>query len=219
MLQILLSSNGYSVTSAHSGSAGIRLARIHRPGLILLDLRLPDADGIDLLEREGILAQTPVIVVSANGLEEKKVRALDAGADDFVVKPFSNEELLARIRAALRRRDSASLQAARTLYRCDGLVLDKRTREITLDGSSIHLTPHEYGLLTMLMESSDGIVTLHALQRRVWGYPTTDNYKTLRVAMSSLRRKLKERSSSPRFIKTEVGVGYRFLMDVESRDS
>ncbi len=210
MLQVLLDSEGYAVAVARSGGVGLSLARANNPDLILLDLGLPDCNGTDLLVRGDVLAQIPVIVVTARGQEDEKVRALDAGADDYVVKPFGSAELLARIRAALRRRSRPEERPPKR-YSWQGLVLDCASRMVSVDGEEVHLTPHEYDLLAVLVDNRGKALTHHAIQRQVWGCVSTGNFQTLRVTMASLRRKIKDCPSHPRFIRTEVGVGYRFL--------
>lgn len=210
MLQVLMKGEGYKVFSAHTGVLGVSLASANSPSLILLDLGLPDCDGIELLEGGALLTHAPVIVVTARGQEEQKVRALDAGADDYVVKPFSPAELLARVRVILRR-SGVRAEEESPEYRFKGLAVNRTTHEVTLDGEEVHLTPHEFQLLCTLVDNRGKALTNRAIQHEVWGHATSDDFKTLRVVMATLRRKLKDRSSQPRFIKTEVGVGYRFL--------
>lgn len=200
------------MTVAASAAAGSLRARSSAPNLILLDLGLPDASGMDLLTAEDALGGAPVIVVTARGQEADKVRALDAGADDYVVKPFSNAELLARVRAALRRAKRAgSGDAPAPVLTCGELVVDSEQMTVTLAGQELHLTPHEFKLLEYLAQNRGRVLTHQAIQRQVWGYPTTDGYRTLRVLMASLRRKIGDSPSAPRYIKTEVGTGYRFI--------
>ncbi|MGN0059264.1 MAG: response regulator [Coriobacteriales bacterium] len=210
LLQLTLEGQGYEVFCAESGKVGLSLARVNNPNVILLDLGLPDCDGSDLIPDLLDICDAAIIVVTARDLEGQKVHALDAGADDYIVKPFGTSELLARIRVSMRR--GASSQRSRApVFEADGLKVDKMRYEVILDGEMIHLTPNEFALLVVLVESHGQVLTHRKIQQAVWGYPTTDNYKTLRVLMASLRRKLGERPSAPRFIKTEVGVGYRFI--------
>ena len=214
MMQLLLEGEGYAVTVAASAAAGTLRARSAAPDLVLLDLGLPDASGMDLLSAEGALGGAPVIVVTAHGQEADKVRALDAGADDYVVKPFSNAELLARVRAALRRAQRAGAGAAAPAVLTFGeLCVNSEQLTVTLGQQELHLTPHEFKLLEFLAQNRGKVLTHQAIQRQVWGYPTTDGYKTLRVLMASLRRKIGDSPSAPLYIKTEVGTGYRFIAE------
>lgn len=211
-LKISLRTEGYRVCEASTGAAGMALLEANAPALVLLDLGLPDCDGMDVLARVRERGSTPVIAVTARNQDEQKVRALDAGADDYVVKPFSVAELLARIRVALRHRADAGQGAAEPqVFAVDGLSIDCDTRTVTLDGAPVHLTPYEYRLLLVMVENRGKALTHRFIQSAVWGYPATDGYKTLRVIMASLRRKLGDKPATPRFVATEVGVGYRFV--------
>lgn len=214
LLRISLRTEGYRVCEAPSGTVALSLYEANAPALVLLDLGLPNIDGMEVLARIRAAGPTPVIVVTARNQDEQKVRALDAGADDYVVKPFSMAELFARIRVALRHRarenDAPAADTAR-VHVVGGLVLDGDTRTVTLDGAPIHLTPYEYSLLLVMVENPGKALTHRFIQKAVWGYPAADEYKTLRVIMASLRRKLGDKPAAPRFIATEVGVGYRFI--------
>ena len=214
LLRISLRTEGYRVCEAPSGTVALSLYEANAPALVLLDLGLPNIDGMEVLARIRAAGPTPVIVVTARNQDEQKVRALDAGADDYVVKPFSMAELFARIRVALRHRarenDAPAADTAR-VHVVGGLVLDGDTRTVTLDGAPIHLTPYEYSLLLVMVENPGKALTHRFIQKAVWGYPAADEYKTLRVIMASLRRKLGDKPAAPRFIATEVGVGYRFV--------
>ena len=208
LLRISLRTEGYRVSEASSGAVALSLFEANAPALVLLDLGLPDRDGMEVLARIRAAGPTPVIVVTARNQDEQKVRALDAGADDYVVKPFSMAELFARIRVALRHRarenDAPAADTAR-------VHVVGETRTVTLDGAPIHLTPYEYSLLLVMVENPGKALTHRFIQKAVWGYPAADEYKTLRVIMASLRRKLGDKPAAPRFIATEVGVGYRFI--------
>lgn len=212
-LALSLQSSGYRVTQAKSGTVALSLFEANAPSLVLLDLGLPDIDGMEVLERLRESGSTPVIVVTARNADDQKVRALDAGADDYVVKPFSTAELLARIRAALRHGGSKATSADGfgRRFSIGGLVVDCDARTVELDGEPIHLTPYEYSLLVVMVENRGKALTHRFIQSAVWGYPANDSYKTLRVIMASLRRKLGDKPAVPRFIATEVGVGYRFI--------
>ena len=179
------------------------------PDLILLDLGLPDIDGMEVLGQIRQESEVPVIVVSARGMEQEKVGALDAGADDYITKPFNAGELLARIRVALRHRSSAPRQEP--VFELDTLKMDFEKRKVSVRGEEVHLTPIEYKMLSLLVNNSGKVLTHHYIQQEVWGYDTTDDYQSLRVFMANIRRKIEEDSTKPRFILTEVGVGYRFV--------
>lgn len=212
LLKISLRTEGYRVSEARTGAAALSLVEANAPALVLLDLGLPDCDGMDVLARVREEGSTPVIVVTARNLDDQKVRALDAGADDYVVKPFSMAELFARIRVALRHHAEARQGTATPqVFAVDGLEIDCDTRTVTLDGEQIHLTPYEYRLLVVMVENRGKALTHRFIQSEVWGYPVADGYKTLRVIMASLRRKLGDKPATPRFVATEVGVGYRFI--------
>lgn len=211
LLRISLKTEGYHVFEAKTGAVAMSLADANAPSLVLLDLGLPDCDGMDVLAHIREKGTTPVIVVTARNQDEQKVRALDAGADDYVVKPFSMAELFARIRVALRHRADTHGGKQTTAYSIDGLSIDCDTRTVTLDNAPVHLTPHEYSMLLVMVENRGKALTHRFIQSKVWGYAATDEYKTLRVIMASLRRKLGDKPANPRFIATEVGVGYRFI--------
>lgn len=213
LLQISLRTEGYRVTEARTGAVALSLVEANAPALVLLDLGLPDLDGMEVLARVRERGSTPVIVLTARTLDDQKVAALDAGADDYVVKPFSMAELFARIRVALRhRKDAASGGAgAPAAYEIGGLAIDLDARTVELDGEAIHLTPYEYRLLVVMVENRGKALTHRFIQHAVWERPSTDGFQTLRVIMASLRRKLGDRPAQPRFIATEVGVGYRFI--------
>lgn len=212
LLRISLKTEGYSVSEAKSAAVAISLFEANAPSLVLLDLGLPDSDGMNVLSRIRTFGSTPVIVVTARSQDGQKVRALDAGADDYVVKPFSMDELFARIRVALRHRADI-IQAEKPIrkYAIDGLEIDEDTRTVCLDGVPIHLTPYEYGILTTMAHNRGKALTHRFIQSAVWGHDSMDGYRTLRVIMASLRRKLGDKPAKPRFIATEVGVGYRFI--------
>lgn len=211
LLRISLKTEGYHVFEAKTGAVAMSLADANAPSLVLLDLGLPDCDGMDVLAHIREKGTTPVIVVTARNQDEQKVRALDAGADDYVVKPFSMAELFARIRVALRHRADAHDKTQATAYSIDGLSIDCDTRTVVLDGEPVHLTPYEYSMLLVMVENRGKALTHRFIQSKVWGYAATDEFKTLRVIMASLRRKLDDKPATPRFIATEVGVGYRFI--------
>lgn len=207
-----LGSNGYRVVKAGSGQEGLSLILSHAPDVVLLDLGLPDIDGLQVLKSIRTQSRIPVVVVSARGHEHEKVEALDIGADDYIVKPFGTSELMARIRTALRH----SLSAPDRGPSADGkltigaLELDFAKRRITLDGQLIHLTPIEYKILALLAQNAGKVLTHDAIIREVWG-SITDESHALRVNMANIRRKIESNPGSPQYILTEVGVGYRMV--------
>lgn len=207
-LSISLKTNGYRFETAGSGLEGISLFLANSPDVILLDLGLPDIDGIEVIRQIRESSDVPVIVVSARGQEREKVEALDAGADDYITKPFSIGELLARVRVALRKRMPRT--AEKKEFRMDGLLIDFEKRRVSVDGEDVHLTPIEYKLLTLLVENKGKVLTHSFINKQVWGYEYTDDSQSLRVFMANIRRKIEKDTARPRYIMTEVGVGYRF---------
>lgn len=208
-IRITLKTKGYRCDLADDGLTGISCFYANNPDLILLDLGLPDLDGMEVLDQIRQESDVPVIVVSARGMEQEKVGALDAGADDYITKSFNAGELLARIRVALRHRSSAPKQEP--VFELDTFKMDFEKRKVFVRGGEVHLTPIEYKMLTLLVNNSGKVLTHHFIQQEVWGYDTTDDYQSLRVFMANIRRKIEEDSTKPRFILTEVGVGYRFV--------
>ena len=208
-IRITLKTKGYRCDLADDGLTGISCFYANNPDLILLDLGLPDLDGMEVLDQIRQESDVPVIVVSARGMEQEKVGALDAGADDYITKPFNAGELLARIRVALHHRSSAPKQEP--VFELDTFKMDFEKRKVFVRGGEVHLTPIEYKMLTLLVNNSGKVLTHHFIQQEVWGYDTTDDYQSLRVFMANIRRKIEEDSTKPRFILTEVGVGYRFV--------
>ena len=208
-IRITLKTKGYRCDLADDGLTGISCFYANNPDLILLDLGLPDLDGMEVLDQIRQESDVPVIVVSARGMEQEKVGALDAGADDYITKPFNAGELLARIRVALRHRSNAPKQEP--VFELDTFKMDFEKRKVFVRDGEVHLTTIEYKMLTLLVNNSGKVLTHHFIQQEVWGYDTTDDYQSLRVFMANIRRKIEEDSTKPRFILTEVGVGYRFV--------
>lgn len=204
----LLRSRGYEVSTAINGRAAIERVEHERPDLIVLDLGLPDIDGVEVCRtvREGM--NVPIVVLSARGAEDDKVRALDLGADDYVTKPFGAEELLARIRAALRRGD-APLPASEPIVR-GSLVIDRQRFRVLRDGEELRLTPKEFELLTFLAQHPGRVLTHRAILKAVWGPNAVDQPEQLRVLVGALRKKIEPVPSAPQYILTEPWVGYRF---------
>ena len=204
----LLRARGYEVTPAMNGRAALESIERHTPDLIVLDLGLPDLDGVDVCRTVRESMTVPIIVLSARGAEGDKVRALDAGADDYVTKPFGAEELLARIRAALRRADSAP-SAGESLVRGD-LVVDRERFRVLRDGDEVRLTPKEFELLVFLALHPGRVLTHRAILKAIWGANSTYQPEHLRVLVGSLRKKIEPNPSAPKYILTEPWVGYRF---------
>jgi two-component system KDP operon response regulator KdpE len=207
-LRVTLRTNGYDVDEAATGEAAIDAVAVRTPELIILDLGLPDVDGVEVTRRLREWTRLPIIVLSAMGDDEAKVRALDAGADDYVTKPFSVPELLARMRVALRR-GARGIEAGDRVVRIEDVEIDLARRIVTRAGVEVHLTPTEYGLVRFLAQNAGRVVTHGQLLRSVLGNGYEDAIGSLRVYIASLRKKLEADPSEPRLIVTEPGVGYR----------
>ncbi|MFJ1457053.1 response regulator [Nocardia wallacei] len=208
-LRINLSVRGYEVITAASGAAALRAAAEKHPDVVVLDLGLPDMDGIDVLAGLRGWSRSPVIVLSARTDSADKVEALDAGADDYVTKPFGMDELLARLRAAVRRAADGG-EGTDPVIETSSFVVDLAAKKVTKHGVDVHLTPTEWGVLEMLVRNQGKLVGRRELLREVWGpsYATETHY--LRVYLAQLRRKLEDDPSRPKHLLTEAGMGYRF---------
>ncbi|BAN26625.1 two-component system response regulator KdpE [Caballeronia insecticola] len=204
-----LQSNDVEVVEADTGRAGLREIATRQPDLVVLDLGLPDTDGIDVIRELRGWTQVPVIVLSARSSEAMKVSALDAGADDYLTKPFGVSELLARVRAQLRRTTRALEEAPAVSF--GEIVVDLARREVTRAGQPVRLTPTEYRLLSVLMRHAGRVLTHRQLLRDVWGPAQVDNAHYLRVYMGHLRQKLEKDPAQPEHIITETAVGYRLM--------
>jgi two-component system KDP operon response regulator KdpE len=204
----LLRSKGYDVFTAMTGRAAIEAQARDTPDLVVLDLGLPDMNGVDVCVAIRQSTGIPILVLSARGAERDKVRALDAGADDYVTKPFGAEELLARIRAALRRVDTSS-PSSQPIVR-GGLVIDRARFRVLRDGEEVRLTPKEFELLTYLAQSPGRVLTHRTILKAIWGPHAGDQPEHLRVLVGSLRKKIEPNPASPKYILTEPWVGYRF---------
>jgi two-component system KDP operon response regulator KdpE len=205
-----LEAEGYRVAEADSQQRGLIEAGTRRPDLLVVDLGLPDGDGIELIRQLRAFSGAPVIVLSARTAEEDKVEALDAGADDYLVKPFGVAELLARTRAAMRRRATPAMSESPTVSFAD-VEVDLASRRVIRAGQPVHLTPVEFRLLTALLRYPDKVLTHRQLLRDVWGPTHIDQSHYLRVYMAHLRQKLEADPARPQHLVTEVGVGYRFV--------
>ncbi len=215
LISTILTSNGYKVILAHSGKEGLSLIQSHRPDIVLLDLGLPDMDGLDVLKSLRTWSSTPVIIVSVRGKEQEKVLALDLGADDYLTKPFGTGELLARIRTALRHSQQFVSQEGRgpgEAFVTEDLRIDFDRRQVYIKDKEVHLTQIEYKIVTLLARHVGRVLTYDFIINQIWGPNGTirDN-QLLRVNMANIRRKIEENPADPYYIITEVGVGYRML--------
>ena len=209
-LHTVLSSEEFSLHEAENGHAGLAAAATVRPDVILLDLGLPDLDGIEIIKRVREWSQVPIIVLSVRDREDDKVAALDVGADDYLTKPFGVGELLARIRAALRR---SLQQAPEPVFRSCGLELDLTRRRVTVNSEEVQLTPTEYDILRLLVAHAGKVLTHSQILKQIWGMAYLEQPHVLRVNVSNLRRKIEADPSRPRHIITEPGVGYRLKIE------
>jgi two-component system KDP operon response regulator KdpE len=211
-LRASLASQGYRLMEAVTGEEGIRLAASHRPDLIILDLGLPDMDGLRVARGIRKIAATPIVILSARGRECDKIDALDAGADDYVTKPFGVGELLARMRVALRHAAREGLNPEdEPVFEVADLHVDLVRRHVRLRGEEIHLTPIEYKILAALVRHAGRVITHRQLLHEVWGPSFGDQTHYLRVYMQQLRKKLEDTPAHPRYLRTESGVGYRLV--------
>jgi two-component system KDP operon response regulator KdpE len=208
-LKNALSSAEFSVHLAGSGKEALAAAVAIRPDLIILDLGLPDMDGVEVLRRLREWTQVPIIILSVRDREDEKVTALDSGADDYLTKPFGIGELLARMRVALRK---SIQQSPEPVYRVDGLEVDLEHRRVLVQGKEVQLTPTEYDLLRLLVTHAGKVLTHNQILRQMWGAAYMEQPHLLRVNVSNLRRKIEPEPNRPRYILTELGVGYRLKM-------
>ncbi len=207
-----LSNHAYRVVEAERGNLALGLATSHNPDLVLLDLGLPDMDGLAVTRELRAWTAVPILVISARGQEDDKIRALDAGADDYVTKPFSMGELLARMRVALRHAAQRSQETASAVLTIGDLKVDLVARLVYVGDEEIHLTPHEYKLLVTLAKNAGKVMTHQQLLREVWGPNHGSDTQYLRVYMGQLRHKLEKSPARPRYLVTEPGVGYRLRL-------
>ncbi|MDP4151879.1 MAG: response regulator [Bacillota bacterium] len=210
-ISAILTSNNYKVIEAENGEKGLLMTSSFHPDIILLDLGLPDIDGIEVLKKIREKSEIPVIVVSARWDEHEKVKALDLGADDYVTKPFGTSELLARIRTALRHRRKTFVSNSESdVISIGNLVVNTVKRVVTVDGKEVHLTPVEYKIILLLSKNTGKVLTLDYITKEIWG-PYTNEDNALRVNMANIRRKIEKNPAEPKYILTEVGVGYRMV--------
>lgn len=208
-MSMALKAKGYGIIIARNGNEGILTFCTQNPDIILLDLGLPDMDGIQIIKQIREVSEIPIIVVSAREQDRDKIDALDTGANDYVTKPFSMGELLARIRV-MERMIEKDTHVPEKVYKNDYLTVDTEKHRIFVDDNEVHLTPIEYKLLLLLISNRGKVVTHRQISKEVWGYGETGDSKSIRVFMASLRRKIEKDPSAPKFIITEIGVGYRF---------
>lgn len=211
-ISTILTHNNYNVIKAATGKDALALTASHCPDLILLDLGLPDMDGINVLKDIRQWNSVPIVIVSARGHEREKVEALDLGADDYITKPFGTSELLARIRTAVRHNQKAreDMHPEVTQTNIGGLSIDYDKRIVKVDGKEVHLTPIEYKIIVLLSKNVGKVLTHDFLMKEIWG-PYINESQTLRVNMANIRRKIEANPAEPRYILTEVGVGYRMV--------
>lgn len=210
-----LNASDYKAVTAGSGKEGLAILTSALPDLVLLDLGLPDMDGIDIIKQTREWSSLPIIVISARVQEREKVAALDAGAYDYITKPFGTDELLARIRTAIRHSNKIvddKVNSTRP-YSARGLVVDFGKRLVTVERKEIHLTRVEYKIVSMLAQNSGKVITYSSLIEQVWGPYADDNNRILRVNMANIRRKIEKNPGEPEYIFTELGIGYRMIED------
>jgi two-component system, OmpR family, KDP operon response regulator KdpE len=212
-LRVTLAAQDYKVIEATTGEQGLRHAGTALPDLIVLDLGLPDVDGVEVTRRLREWSAVPIIVVSARGKEQDKVVALDAGADDYLTKPFGVGELLARVRVALRHAAAANQETGDPIFEVGPLRVDLARRQVSIAGEPVHLTPNEFKLLTVLIKHAGKVLTHRHLLKEVWGPGSGDETHYLRVYMNQLRQKLEADAARPRYLLTEAGVGYRLMSE------
>ena len=213
LIRTTLDTQDYQYHTARTGSAGLMDAVAYNADVIILDLGLPDMDGVEIIRKIRGWSTVPIIVVSARSEDSDKVEALDAGADDYLTKPFSIDELLARLRAALRRRqlDDTGLAPQESVYRNGNLSIDYAAGCVYRDDREIHLTPIEYKLFCVLAKNTGKVLTHNYILKEVWGNAFSADASSLRVFMATLRKKIEENPATPQYIQTHIGVGYRMI--------
>ncbi len=213
LIRTTLEMQDYQYHTAQTGAVGLMEATSYNADVIILDLGLPDMDGVEIIQKIRGWSAVPIIVVSARSEDNDKVEALDTGADDYLTKPFSVDELLARLRAALRRRqlDDASLAPQKSVYQNGRLSIDYSAGCAYMDNKEIHLTPIEYRLLCVLAKNTGRVLTHNYILKEVWGNSFSDDASSLRVFMATLRKKIEQNPAEPKYIQTHIGVGYRMI--------
>ena len=212
---ISLSAQDYRISTAHTGKEALPIITSQCPDLILLDLGLPDMDGMEIIRQVRTWSSVPIIVLSARTQEQEKVRALDLGADDYLTKPIGTSELLARIRTALRH--SNRLNTDSPLYKrpfhAKGLTIDFEKHLVSVDGKDVHLTQIEFKIISLLAQNSGRVMTYDTIISNIWGPYADDDNSILRVNMAHIRRKLEQNPAEPQYVFTEIGIGYRMIED------
>jgi two-component system KDP operon response regulator KdpE len=211
LLALCLEGKGFRVRQAETGREGLAMATERPPDVVLLDLRLPDIEGIEVLRKLREWSKAPIIILSVRGGDEEKIRLLDAGADDYVVKPFATTELLARVRAALRHAQPPGLPADGTLVRCGALNLNLASREVTMSGKPVKLTPTEFSLLRFFVRHAGKVLTHSQIMQEVWGEDSVDKIHYLHVYMTHLRNKIEPNPTAPEILVNEARIGYRLV--------
>lgn len=209
-ISMALKKEGYGYYVAKSVEEALSLFYANQPDLIILDLGLPDGDGMEVIKSVRALSDIPMIVVSARQEEQEKIQSLDAGADDYVTKPFHMGELMARIRVGLRKLNRVRTEGRQTIFQTGELMVDYEKRIVTISGNEVHLTPIEYKILLLLIANRGKVLTHNYIIREIWGYAEEIDAGNLRVFMATLRRKIEKDAANPEYILTEIGVGYRF---------
>ncbi|MCH1939437.1 response regulator [Holdemania massiliensis] len=215
-ISYVLSAEGFNSDNAATAQSAMTLLAANLYDLMLLDLGLPDYDGMDVIRKVREWSEIPIIVVSARDQDQEKAEALDSGADDYLTKPFSTTELMARIRVAIRHAFKQNAKTAQKKLTVQDLSLDLEKHQVTLRGEALHLTPMEYNLLSLFLRNSGKVLTTRYLITHIWGSGYGEDTQALRALMAGLRRKIEENPAKPRYIVTEIGVGYR-LVDQESQ--
>lgn len=212
-IKAVLTSNGYDVLVAHTGSEASSMIASHCPDLVVLDLGLPDMDGMKIIEDVREWTQLPIIVVSARSHEHDKVTALDKGADDYICKPFGSEELLARVRVALRhtRLASSGELASSGIFTAGELTVDYNKHQVLINGVNVNLTQNEFRIVALLGKHAGKVLTYDYIMKELWGPKSKGTNQILRVNMANIRRKIEANPAEPKYIFTEVGVGYRMI--------
>ena len=210
-IETALENHDYKTVAAHTGKEGLSYIASLCPDVVLLDLGLPDIDGMDIIRQVREFSAVPILVISARTSESEKVAALDAGADDYITKPFGTSELLARIRTALRhsQMSASSPKSSESVYRCGDLTINFDKRLVTIADREVHLTQIEYKLVSLLALNAGRVLTYDFIINHIWAPYADSNNQILRVNMAHIRRKMEENPADPKYISTEIGVGYR----------
>ncbi|MCF7924970.1 MAG: response regulator transcription factor [Candidatus Izimaplasma sp.] len=212
LVRLSLQDHKFDVKSTTLGLEGLEYIKDNTYDLILLDLGLPDIDGVILIDKIREVSEIPIIIISARFKEDEKVEALEKGADDFLTKPFGVNELIARIKVVLKRYQTNIIE--RSLFKFDQLSVDLENRIVTVEGESSHLTPIEFNILKYLIQNHGKVCTHKMIHEKVWGYSANDGYQSLRVFIGNIRRKIHDDVVQPKYISTESGVGYRFVGEI-----